>query len=235
MATSLAVALLAGVADAAAKLPKPATAGQVAARVAASTSIERLPTGLVPPLGELPSDQPRAYYGVAGRECDGMTSCVFGDRSSRTTVVLFGDSHAMMWLPALVPVALADHVRLVLTWRPGCPAATVTVWDPVDHSVATGCNVWRAAQLHVIAAAHPFLVLLASRTSNIPGAGNRPTTDAAWQAGLEQTISALKSPTTRVAVIGDITALDADAATCLAAYPTSVQRCSVPNPNPRGY
>jgi SGNH domain-containing protein len=233
--SAVAVAVLAGasVAVGATKLPKPGTGSEVAKLVAASSSIETLPKDLLPPLFQLPGDSAGAYYGVAGRRCDGPTKCLFGDRKSPRIIVLFGDSHAQMWLPALAPVAQSAGYRLALVWMSGCPAASVTVWDDATHANFTWCNTWRASMIEKIHKLDPSLVLLASRTSDVPGANNKPTTDAAWQAGLEETITALKTTSTRVAVIGDITVFSPhnDLPQCLAANPTSVQQCAVSNPN----
>ena len=227
------VVCIAAGALAAAKLPKPGTASQVAALVAASPSIEKLPSKLVPPLSEAAQDNAQAYYGVAGRECDGVTKCVFAATKSKTTIVLFGDSHAQMWLPALVPVAVRAHDRLALVWRSGCPAATVSVWDATTHSIDSGCNKFRTSMIAQIRKLAPALVLIADRTSDIPGANNVLTTDAAWQAGEEATIASLKSKSTKVAVVGDITAFTTSLPDCLAAYDTAIQKCSAPNPNPK--
>jgi len=228
-----AVLCVAAGALATARLPKPGTPAQVAALVAASTSIEKLPTKLVPPLPQAAQDNAAAYYGVAGRECDGVTKCVFANTTSKRVVVLFGDSHAQMWLPALVPVAAHARDRLVLVWRPGCPAATIGVWNPNTHSVDKGCNEFRSAMIAQIRRLAPAVVLMADRTSDMPGANNVLTTNAAWQAGEEATIAALKGPSTKVAVIGDITAFTVDPPMCLAAYPSAVQQCSAPTPNPK--
>jgi hypothetical protein len=228
----LSVLAVAATALAAARLPKPGTSSQVAALVEGASSIERLPSNLLPPLSQVPADNPGTYYGVAGHECEGMTKCVFSDKSSPRVVVLFGDSHAEMWLPALEPVVQAAHDRLVLIWRPGCPAAAVTVWDSATHKGDTACTSFRTKMVATIATARPVLVLLADRTADVPGPGNRPLSDATWEAGLESTITSLKKATTTVAVIGDVVALAPQLAECLAAYPTSVQKCSVPDPNP---
>lgn len=215
-----------------AKLPKPGTATQIASLVAASTSIESLPRGVVPPLVDVASDNPGAYYPSANRKCLTLTKCVFGERMSSHAIVLFGDSHAQMWLPALAPVAKSLGYRLVLVWEPGCPAATVSVWDMPIHAINGQCNSWRTQTIKAINKLKPRLVLLASRTSDIPGPQNHPTTDAAWQLGLEQTITALKTTATTVAVVGDITVFSPNnIPACLAAYPGSIQQCSVRNPN----
>ena len=42
-------------------------------------------------------------------------------KTAKKTVVLYGDSHANMWLPAFEPIARAHHWKLVLFTKPGCP------------------------------------------------------------------------------------------------------------------
>lgn len=222
-------------AGAAPPLPTPGSAKEIARLVTQAPSSTGLPAHLDPPLGEVAGDGPGAYYPPAAHACQGLSACVFGKAKGATLVVLFGDSHAQMWLPALAPVAAAFGWRLALVWRPGCPAADVSVWEAATHSVNAACNAFRAAALTAIAAAHPALVLLASRTADIPGPGNRPISQATWQAGLASTIDAVASKTTRVAVIGDVTAFGAAVPlpACVAANPHAVQRCEVRNPNPR--
>lgn len=226
---------VAGVAYASLKFPAPGSASTITSLVAASGSIQKLPTNLLPPLSVASKDTPGFFYGAAGRPCPLLSSCVFAAKASATTIVLYGDSHAMMWLPALVPVAQRAHDRLVLVWRPGCPDATVSTWNPNTHSVDAACAKFRSGVIAAIKKFAPRFVLLADRTSDIPGPNNKPTTNAAWQAGLTQTIAALKSTKTKVAVIGDVTAFTVPLPDCLAASPTKVQACSAPNPNPKTY
>lgn len=229
----LAVLAVPSAASANAPLPSPGSASQVKSLVAASSKIERLPSNLVPSLYLAGNDDVAAYYPVTQPGCAGATQCVFGDTHSTTSVVLFGDSHALMWLTALIPTASADKLKLILMWRPSCPAATVSVWNPQTNSLDTACNSYRAAEEKVIKKLDPILVLLASRTTAIDGAKGRPIPSATWREGLEATIKATRSSTTRVAVIGDIIAFNAILPNCLAANPDHVQLCSVTDPNPK--
>lgn len=232
LVVAAALACIATTADAAPKLPTPGTAAQVAALVAASPSVTTLPSNLLPPLSKAAADSPATYYPGAARGCTGVKACVFPDLKAKSIVVLFGDSHAEMWLPAIAPVTQAAHVKLILIWKPGCPAADVSVWEATTHAINKACNKFRSQSIAEIKALHPALVLLADRTSDIPGAGNKLTTNAEWQAGEETTIAELKATTTKVVVIGDITAFTVILPDCLAAYPSDVQKCAVPNPNP---
>lgn len=232
---SVLASLVVGVAGTAARttpLPQPGTPRQVASLVAASSRIERLPRNLVPPLPALPADNAATYYPGTWHGCSSVTQCVYGDRASATTVLLLGDSHAAMWLPALAWVGHHLTLRVVLLWYPGCPAADVEVWDPTTRSANIGCTAFRASALKAIARVAPALVLTTNRTANVLGADDRSIPNAVWQQGLEATLATLLADKLRVAVIGDVTMLSSDAPVCLAAYPRAVQRCSSPNPNP---
>jgi len=205
----------------------------VAALVAASPSITKLPSDLLPPLRAVGADGASYFYPAAKYSCTTVTQCDFGDVTSSRVVVLFGDSHAHMWLPAIAPVALAARMKLVLLWRPGCPADDVSVWELTTDTINKSCNAFRAMAIREIQRLHAAVVLIASRTSNIPVAGNPTMVDATWQAAAAATIDALQSRSTKVGVIQDITALTAELPNCLWHHPDAIQRCASPNPNPR--
>jgi hypothetical protein len=213
-------------------LPSPGTAAQVAALVAASSKIQQLPSDLVPNLFEVVNDDTGSYYSPSGQGCPTFTKCVFGDTKATSTVVLFGDSHAYMWLPSLVPLAISEHFRLVLAWSAACPAATVNVWDVATHSINAACNKFRTATIKAIDKLKPELVLLGSRTTEVAGANDAPISDAVWKAGLETTIRSLPTKPTKIAVIGDITQFSVLLPDCLAAEGNHIQSCSTPDPNP---
>lgn len=233
VATLLLPLALSSPSSAAAPLPAPGSAAQVARLVTTANKIERLPNNLVPNLMDAGNDDAVSYYPVTQPGCTSKTQCVFGDLHGTHTVVLFGDSHALMWLTAFVRIAAKDRFRLVLFWKSSCPAADVSVWDPSRDSISHACNSYRVAEIAQIRRLHPSLVLLASRTTAITGARNKPISGAAWRVGLERTIASTRTKTTRVAVVGDIIAFNAVLPDCLAANPKHVQVCSVTNPNPK--
>jgi hypothetical protein len=240
MAVLLLVATLAlsGVATASrvgprrAALPIPGTPSQVAALVAASSKIEKLPSPLVPSLQNVGYDNAANYYPVVRDGCSGTTKCVFGDTSSKTTVVLFGDSHAAMWLPPLIYDAKHLSFRVVLLWFAGCPAANLTVWNPSQHGIDKGCDAWRSQSITDIKKLAPSLILLSDRTTAVYGATGKVIANAAWKAAMEQTITDFLGSKLTVSVIGDITELTNEISGCLATYPNKIQNCSSPNPNP---
>ena len=53
------------------------------------------------------------------------TDCVFGDVTANATVVLFGDSHAAQWFPAMDRLGKERHWKLVSMTKSACPAAAI--------------------------------------------------------------------------------------------------------------
>lgn len=93
--------------------------------------------------------------------------CVYGNKSSSTSVVLFGDSKAMQYFAPLEKIALARNWRLTVLTRGNCPWS-----DGIDPDVAI-CNQWRANTLNQIEQQEkPDLVVLASSTHYVFNHGN---------------------------------------------------------------
>jgi SGNH domain-containing protein len=206
--------------------PTPGTPLQVAGLVKASSSVTALPSPTVPALGAAPADTAGSLYPSANKACVSTSQCVFGDRSSTTTIVLYGDSHAQMWLPALVPVAKGLLMRLVLLWHPGCPVVAVrTAWAV--------CSTFRESAISMIRSLKAAVVLLADKNSNVVAPGGVVFTNAQWVSGMESTIRSLAGPHTKVAVVEDVTVFNARVPDCLASNPADIQRCSVLFPNPK--
>lgn len=220
--------------------PAPGTLAQVRSLVAHSTSINELSKAMDSELAASPYDVPTRLYPEAGtftkNLCVTMTACVFGDVTSKKTIILLGDSHAYMWLPAIAPAAVTLHYRLILAWQSSCPIANLKDYLFRFSTLNTGCQAWRTSMLSQIPAIDPVLVILGERTANVVSEqSGKPFTKAQWQSALESTIHTIQSPTTKVAVLEDIPFLDSNPPeACISRYPTHIQaECSVPNPNPR--
>jgi hypothetical protein len=245
MLATAALLALAGTASGAAATssttpPPPGSAVQIAELVSASPKITKLPAQTYPSIYAEASDSATHEFPVTSYGCTSTTECVFGDPTATQTIVLLGDSHAQMWLSAVLPAVEALHGRVVLLFLGGCPAASVTVWNPLPLAgVPAGpyieCNIFRAQAIKAINHLHPALVLLTDRTAMVESASGKYFTNAKWKAATKTTITKLKRPGTKVAVIGDIDYLEKPMPQCLAANPTSVQQCASPNPNPASH
>jgi hypothetical protein len=198
----------------------PGTAKQVKALVAASVKIDKLSSTLAAELPGASSDNVGQKYDLPN-SCGTATSCVFGDTTSSQSVVLYGDSHMRMWLPAIIPIATNDRLKLILIGADGCPIVSIDF----KQSEFAGCDALQSGYLATIKAIDPSVLIVSDRTSY------SYFTNAQWQKGLEATIDALSAKGRKIAIIGDIQVAAINVIQCLAAYPTKVEHCSTTNPN----
>ena len=96
-----------------------------------------------------------------------VLTCSYGDSSSKTHIVLFGDSHAFQWFNPLQRLVEAHHWKLTTVVKSGCPAAAITI-----GLQSASCPVWRAAAVRQIIALNPSLVLLGSSATYLGLADN---------------------------------------------------------------
>jgi peptidoglycan/LPS O-acetylase OafA/YrhL len=194
-----------------------------------------VPADLRPPLGSVLDDAPIIY--ADGCHLDQATiepkACVFGDTSSPTTVVLFGDSHAAQWFPAFARLAAVEHWRLVTLTKSACTPADLTVYNGSYHRAYTECDAWRAKAFDQIAAAHPALVVMAMSRSYILVDGATTATVAQrpdlWDAGIAASLARLVPSADHVALIGDTPRSKVNPPVCLSAHLDNVLACATPS------
>ncbi len=162
-------------------------------------------------------------------------ACAFGDAASDTTVVLFGDSHAAQWFPALQRVAGERRWRLVSFTKSGCPAADVPMYDPRLKRRYWECDEWRALALRRIESTRPALVVISEASHYVAHGPSVPpdqVSDAQWTAGLRETLAALAAARVPVTVIADTPAPGYDVDVCLSRlhwmHGSGVKGCAFP-------
>jgi peptidoglycan/LPS O-acetylase OafA/YrhL len=147
--------------------------------------------------------------------------CAYGGTRSSTTVVLFGDSHAAQWFPALRRVAEKNGWRLVVRTKSGCPAPDVTILQRRLSRPYDECDTWRAAVLDELVRTRPALVVAAgTRTDSLVdrGSGDPIASSAAgdeWKAGWRRTLAPLEKAGIAVAVLRDTPWPGKDMASCV--------------------
>lgn len=164
----------------------------------------------------------------------GTTSppCVYGDESASTTVVLFGDSHAMQWFPALVRVARERDWRLVGLAKAGCPPAQVDSYTKVFKRAYSECASWRERALQRIEEESPDMVVTSSLTTyTVLRDGNRLSrgaSDAALTAGYAETMRRLQKAGARVTVMAETPRAGDRVPHCVSRHPRNLDECAEP-------
>jgi hypothetical protein len=195
-------------------------ASQLRQLVQASIHIERLGAAVIRTLPSVASATAANLYGLP-RTCATTTSCVLGDVAASRTIVLYGDSHARMWLPAILPAATADGFRVVVVGEDGCTVDSMDLADTRFHL----CAKVQAEAMADIAALEPAAVILSNRTS-YPRLSSK-----AWEAGMQLTISRIEADGARVVLLGDTQPVTEYPESCLSVNRMRAQRCAQANPN----
>ena len=192
-----------------------------------------LPGDLQPPLQDAAKDLPVSYSD--GCHLDFFTTdpppCVYGDSSSKTTVVLIGDSHAAQWLPALQVLAKRHDWRLVSLTKSACPISNVQVWNQVLKREYRECDAWHQRVLARVADEHPALAVVASASGYelVDSSGRTPVAQNmdAWHAGMADFLGKVAQQSGRVVYMAEDPHLPFDPLDCLASH-AQVDGCPSP-------
>ncbi len=156
--------------------------------------------------------------------------CVYGNPSSETTVVVFGDSHALSWFPALEKLAKERDWRLVGLTKSSCPPATVRRYEGSLRREYHECETWRKKALKRIEREKPDLVVTGSLNRYALIEGDRRLSPKAGEKALERgyisTLERLRGTGAEVAVMKDIPKPDKDIPECVSKSLDKLQDCA---------
>ncbi|BCJ42475.1 acyltransferase [Actinoplanes ianthinogenes] len=170
--------------------------------VRASRQIRELPGNLAPALARVNADKARVWADGCHVEAPvtvAPAGCFYGDPTAATTVVLYGDSHAAQWFPALDRIAKRRHWRLVSLSKSSCSAADLRLWHDGLKREYTECAAFHASAVARIRALRPALVVIGSSFNYRP-VDTRTDEATQWRAAWQRTAAAVGG---KVALIVD--------------------------------
>ncbi|MDP9438393.1 MAG: acyltransferase [Actinomycetota bacterium] len=159
--------------------------------------------------------------------------CAYGNPSSETTVVLFGDSHAMQWFPALNELARERNWRLVGLTKSACPPAEVHRYSASLRREYSECDAWRERTFkRIVEEERPSMIVTSMlnpyRVMENGEPLDRKASEEALEEGYVSTIKRLRSTGAEVVVINDIPHPDKDIPKCVSQAPDRLQDCAIP-------
>jgi hypothetical protein len=192
-----------------------------------------IPAGLTPSLREAPTDYPARPRSCVSALGDARVRvCALGDRDAPTTVVLFGDSHAEQWLPALSEAGRSAGWQVVRLVKGSCPSASVMTMTQFEADGGRSCRSWRSAAVEWIREHRPDLVILSNlgRYDLIRADGSvirsEDERERRWRLGLADVLAQLPDPTTGL-VLGDTPNMLSDPVACLRQHREDMSACQV--------
>jgi hypothetical protein len=137
--------------------------------------------------------------------------CPQGDLRASRSLILFGDSHAAVWLPALIPIAENEHWRLIPLIKDACVAGT---WG------SGVCSQWYDWALGQARQQTPAVVIIGScrNSCQLPS----------WGKDMRAAITSFRALGARVIVLGDPPGEDRDSVDCLLTPGATMRTCTFP-------
>lgn len=180
-----------------------------------------VPDNLNPGLDTAESDQPVVYTNGCHRSqwSTDAAGCLTGTDPAAPLVVLFGDSHATQWYPALAALAERGVIRLDSHTKSACPAVPIAI----AHYAA--CAAWRSAVIDRLAGAKPDLILLAGYPRNYLSRSDDPAGD--WGSALATLLDHLPKAS-RVGIFADTPSIGVTPSICLGRFVDDAPRCALP-------
>ena len=210
--------------------PATTTAPTVGPRITAATGGGRV----APSPSDARDDLPVTYSDGCHLEI-GATSggaCAYGDTSSKTDVVLLGDSHAAQWFPAMETAATKNGWRLLNRTKSGCPATDVTIYQRKLKRAYAECDQWRSSVLDSLTGSGRPAVVVAAGTPT-DSLVDRATGDRAdsatakrlWSDGWRSTLTRLTEADVPVVVVRDTPWAGFDVPGCIERNLSAPERC----------
>jgi peptidoglycan/LPS O-acetylase OafA/YrhL len=207
---------------------------QVQAAVMASAHVRAVPSNHNPSISGAAVQNPLAYFKGCLRnflESD-QPECVWGDRSSKTSVALIGDSTAAMWIPAFQQVAEQQRWRLETLTKGGCPMLDLPITNPFLRRDFTECEKWRDQVFARLRGEHPQLIVFSlwrkyGARYGFP-AGGVTSYDSAWLGSMTRLVQQLRAIGAKVLVLGPAPDPHLVVPTCLSGHLDDATACSPP-------
>jgi len=160
-------------------------------------------------------------------------TCLYANLASKTTIALFGDSHADFWFPAVERFAEREGWRLLSLTMSSCTPADLTVYNSIFKRIYSECTVWRDQAIARLIATRPAVILVTGTHGIAPvdASGRQLTGRAlvqAWEAGMTRTLDRLIPAAGSVILLADTPASIVNPPACLSQHPTSILACSTP-------
>ena len=154
--------------------------------------------------------------------------CTYGDIDSKTTVVLYGDSHAAQWFPALEALANDRGFKLVSLTKSACPSVDVPRADQGAFK-NVHCDKWRDDSIARIKKLRPAAVIMSSFQYFNPPSGY-PNEYQWWKEGQIRLLDALRGSSKHLIYISDTPRPLRDIPNCLASR--DVKSCNTTEKTP---
>jgi len=140
--------------------------------------------------------------------------CTYGDLSSKKSIVLYGDSHAAQWFPALEKLAKENNFKLISLTKSACPAPEVKKVQIGAYKNAD-CFKWRENSIERMQELKPAAIIL-SGFQHFEVPNNVSSRESWWADGQRIAFQHLLGASQKLIYISDTPHPSRDIPNCLA-------------------
>lgn len=233
----LAVSLPSTSSFASGSVPSGPTLAQLVSYVVASSRLRDGPNVFtsVPTLQQASDDIPNAMIpspcyslstGAQPLPANAGTTCAFGDQASTKTLLLFGDSQAAMWLPALNIAGEMLRWKVVFLAKTGCGP-----WINLADEGTSACNEWVRGEIAIANQLKPQVVVPDGLTIATMRNGRYPTADQ-FETSIQSMVTALAPSHAKILFFQEIPQFysyftSATPEACLTIHTSSIESCEL--------
>jgi peptidoglycan/LPS O-acetylase OafA/YrhL len=182
------------------------------------------------------ADRGRSYYEgcMVGIEGTNSNKCLYGNPTGDRTLILFGDSHAMQYFPAVEELAEIHGWRLIVLTKAECPPEEVEVKSMVEDREYSQCDEWREETLKRIEQGNEHMTVVMSGDTEYtpygPGGEELSGDEAAeaMEAGYLRTLRRIEAAGPHTVVIRDNPTSIEDVPSCVSEDIQHLGRCAFP-------
>jgi len=204
----------------------------VAAAISVAMKITKLPPNLTPTLTSARTD--KSEWLKESNPCSidfaevRVPSCLGGDPNGTKLIVLYGDSHASMWMPAIDAIAKKNGYRVELYAKLACPLIEAPVWSYQLNRPFTECQQWQQLVLPKIKSSKPDLLIVTDqwKPAVVDGTKSDFDTETLWEKEFPKAIANLNSFTKKLVVIGNNPSMTTDSINCVSKPGSTISICA---------
>jgi SGNH domain (fused to AT3 domains) len=187
------------------------------AALLAGLEVTQVPANLDPAISNARANEPDIYTNgchlvVAELE---PRECIYGAKESTTDILLFGDSHAAQWFPALEKIATEHGWRLHVMTKSGCPTASIGLGNQGRDE---RCQTWRDNVADWVTRNRPELVVMSARAYDY-------LRHDVWVGALTDLLEEMRPSVGQILMLGDTPDQRGDVPACLADHLNDVASC----------
>ena len=154
--------------------------------------------------------------------------CEGGDMGSSKLIVLYGDSHASMWMSAIDKIAKKRGYTVKIFAKLACPIVREAIWSFQLNKPFNECTQWQEKVLAQIQALKPEVLITTDQWKPAVVDGRRSDYDTTflWQREYPKALQELSALTKKLVVIGNNPSMTQDPVSCISKPRSTLPLCA---------